>query len=67
MNHWTNFFVIEAGAVAVLAGLVFVSVSINLDKIVSNPDYGLTVRVAVDYVGGGRIRCSRAEGAVLVG
>ena len=67
MSDWTNFFVVEAGAAAVLAGLVFVGVSIDLDKIVSNPGYGLTGRVTVDYVGGGRIRCSRAEGAVLVG
>lgn len=52
----------EAGAAAVLVRLVFVGVSINLDKIVSNPDYGLTGRVTVDYVGGGRIRCLRAEG-----
>ena len=42
-------------------------VSINLDKIVSNPDYGLMSCITVDYVGGGRIRCSRAEGLVLVG
>ena len=42
-------------------------VFINLDKIVSNLDYGLTGRVTIDYVGGGRVRCSRAEGLVLVG
>lgn len=48
MSDWTNFFVVEAGTAAVLAGLVFVGVSINLDKIVSNPDYGLTGRVTFD-------------------
>ncbi len=46
MSDWTNFFMVEAGAAAVLARLMFVGVSINLDKIVSNPDYGLMVRVA---------------------
>ncbi len=58
---------VEAGAAVVLAGLVFVGVSINLDRIVSSPDYGLTGLVTVDCVGGGRIRCSQAEGSVLVG
>jgi hypothetical protein len=38
----------RTGPAAVLAGLVFVGVSINLDKIVSNPDYGLTGRLTVD-------------------
>jgi len=45
MSDWTNFFVVEAGAPAVLAGLVFVGASIN--KTVSNPDYGLTGRVTL--------------------
>jgi hypothetical protein len=67
MSDWTNFFMVEAEAAAALGGLVFVGVSINLDKIVSNPGYGLTGRVTVDCVGGGRIRCSRAEESVLVG
>lgn len=67
MSDWTKFFMVEAEAAGALGGLVFVGVSINLDKIMSNPDYGLTGRVTVDYVGRGRIRCSRAEGSVFVG
>ena len=35
MGGWENFFVAEAGASAALAGLVFVSISINLQKILS--------------------------------
>jgi modulator of FtsH protease len=37
MSGWENFFVAEVGASAALAGLVFVGVSINLDKIISIP------------------------------
>jgi hypothetical protein len=44
MRDWHEFFLAEAGAAAVLTGLVFVGVSINLDKIRSNPNYGLTGR-----------------------
>jgi len=35
MDSWDSFFVAEAGASAALAGLVFVSISINLQKILS--------------------------------
>ena len=35
MSAWENFFVAEVGASAVLAGLVFVGLSINLDKIIA--------------------------------
>jgi hypothetical protein len=44
MADWHDFFLATAGAAAVLAGLVFVGVSINLDMIVANPNYGLTGR-----------------------
>jgi hypothetical protein len=37
MSAWENFFVAEVGASAVLAGLVFVGLSINLDKIIAGP------------------------------
>ena len=42
MGEWHDFFL--AGAAAVLAGLVFVGVSINLDTIMSDPRYGLAGR-----------------------
>ena len=44
MDEWHDFFLAVAGAAAVLAGLVFVGVSINLDTIMSNPTYGLPGR-----------------------
>ena len=44
MDEWHDFFLAVAGAAAVLAGLVFVGVSINLDTIMSNPAYGLAGR-----------------------
>ena len=44
MDEWHDFFLAAAGAAAVLAGLVFVGVSINLDLIMSNPTYGLAGR-----------------------
>ncbi len=44
MGEWHDFFLAVAGAAAVLAGLVFVGVSINLDVIMSNPGYGLPGR-----------------------
>jgi len=37
MNGWENFLVAEVGASAALLGLLFVSVSINLSKILSHP------------------------------
>ncbi len=43
MGDWHDFF-LAAGAAAVLAGLVFVGLSINLDMIMSNPTYGLPGR-----------------------
>ena len=42
MDEWHDFFLAAAGAAAVLAGLVFVGLSINLDQIMSNPTLGLT-------------------------
>ena len=44
MEEWHDFFLATAGAAAVLAGLVFVGVSINLDTIMSHPSYGLPGR-----------------------
>ena len=44
MSEWHEFFLAASGAAGVLTGLVFVGVSINLDKIMSNPRYGLTGR-----------------------
>jgi modulator of FtsH protease len=44
MDEWHDFFLAAAGAAAVLAGLVFVGLSINLDTIMSNPNYGLPGR-----------------------
>jgi hypothetical protein len=44
MDDWHDFFLAAAGAAAVLAGLVFVGLSINLEMIMSNPTYGLPGR-----------------------
>jgi hypothetical protein len=44
MSEWHEFFLAEAGVAAVLTGLVFIGVSINLDKIMSNPGHGLPGR-----------------------
>jgi hypothetical protein len=41
MADWQEFFLAQAGAAGVLTGLVFVGVSINLEKILSQPDFGL--------------------------
>ena len=46
MDEWHDFFLAQAGAAGVLAGLVFVGASINLEKIVSDPGSGLPGRVA---------------------
>src|SRR3712207_2970309 len=44
MGEWNEFFLASASAAGVLTGLVFVGVSINLEKIMSTPRYGLTGR-----------------------
>ena len=44
MDEWHDFFLAAAGASAVLAGLVFVGVSINLQMIMADPTYGLVNR-----------------------
>ena len=44
MGEWNDFFLAVAGAAAVLLGLVFVGLSINLEMIMSNPTYGLAGR-----------------------
>jgi hypothetical protein len=46
IGDWHEFFLAQAGAAGVLTGLVFVGVSINLEKIVSQPDFGLPGRAA---------------------
>ncbi len=46
MHDWHDFFLAQAGAAGVLTGLVFVGVSINLEKIVSDPHSGLAGRAA---------------------
>ena len=46
MDEWHDFFLAQAAAAGVLTGLVFVGVSINLEKIVSDPDSGLPGRAA---------------------
>ena len=46
MDQWHDFFLAQAGAAGVLTGLVFVGVSINLPKIVSDPGSGLPGRAA---------------------
>ena len=46
MGEWHEFFLAQAGAAGVLVGLVFVGVSINLEKILSDPGSGLTGRAA---------------------
>jgi hypothetical protein len=43
-NNWHDFFLAQAGAAGVLTGLVFVGVSINLEKILSDPTSGLAGR-----------------------
>src|ERR687897_1992282 len=46
MNAWHDFFLAQAAAACVLTGLVFVGVSIILQKIVSDPRSGLAGRAA---------------------
>src|SRR5215211_4495990 len=46
MDEWHDFFLAQAGAAGALTGLVFVGVSINLPKIVSEPGSGLPGRAA---------------------
>ena len=46
MADWQEFFLAQAGTAGVLTGLVFVGVSINLEKILSQPDFGLPGRAA---------------------
>lgn len=48
LADWTSYLTAQAGAAATLTGLVFVSVSINLSKILSIP--GLTGRAAESLV-----------------
>ena len=46
MDEWNDFFLAMSAAAGVLTGLVFVGVSINLEKIVSQSAGGLTGRAA---------------------
>jgi hypothetical protein len=45
-SAWTTFFATEAGAAAALAGLIFVSVSINVKKIIEYQSEGVAGRAA---------------------
>jgi len=44
MDDWHDFFATAAQTAAALAGLLFVGVSINLEKFMANPRYGLAGR-----------------------
>jgi hypothetical protein len=44
VEEWHDFLLAAAGAAAVLSGLVFVGVSINLEMIMVDPTYGLANR-----------------------
>jgi hypothetical protein len=44
LNDWQTFLSVQAGAAAALTGLVFVAVSINLEKIIAYP--GVSTRAA---------------------
>ena len=46
MGEWHEFLLAQAGAAGVLVGLVFVAVSINLERILSDPGGGLSGRAA---------------------
>ena len=46
MGDWHDYFLAQAGAAGVLTGLVFVGVSINLEKILADPHSGLPGRAA---------------------
>lgn len=46
MDEWHDFFLATSAAAGVLTGLVFVGVSINLEKIISQPGSGLPGRAA---------------------
>ena len=48
MEAWHDFWIAQVGGSAALAGLLFVSVSINLSKILSTP--GLPDRAAVPFI-----------------
>jgi len=54
---WTNFLIAETGAAAALAGLLFVAVSINLNKIIEYPGVagraaeGLVLLMGVVFIG----------------
>ena len=48
MDGWDNFFVVMAGAAVAFAGLVLVSISINLERIIKQP--GLVGRSAAPLV-----------------
>ena len=46
MGDWRDFFVAEAGAAGDLTGLLFAGVSMNLERIMSEPGWGLTGHAA---------------------
>jgi hypothetical protein len=57
---WSNFLVTEAGASAALAGLIFVSISINLTKIIEYPDVASRAGEALSLLMGTLFICTVA-------
>jgi hypothetical protein len=62
MGDWHDFLLALAGAAGVLTGLVFVGVSINLEKIISQPGFGLSGRAAEALI----LLSGRAHGVLPV-
>ena len=58
MEAWHDFWVAQVGASAALAGLLFVSISINLTKILSNPELADRAGVPLVLLLGILISCS---------